>query len=70
MTMFLFHVLLVLLGSSYSLNNYAVKPVKSFLKSTWDLFGRVPNDDFLFRTSNLISPQLLTRTFTETVNKL
>lgn len=46
----------------------ALKPA-TLLKGAWDLFGRVPNDDFLFRTSTLVNPQLLTRSFTETVRQ-
>ena len=45
----------------------AFKPIKGLIKGAWDVFGRVPNDDFLFKTANLIDPKLLTRTFTETV---
>lgn len=43
------------------------KPLKGLIKGAWDVFGRVPNDDFLFRTADLVNPRLLSRTFTETV---
>lgn len=33
----------------------------------WDLYGRVPNDDFLFTTGKLADPNLLRRSFVETV---
>ena len=36
----------------------------------WDLYGRVPFDDFLFQTSNLIDPYLLKRSFVEAVSKV
>lgn len=33
----------------------------------WDLYGRVPNDDFLFSTYALTDPNLLKRSFVETI---
>ena len=56
---------LLLLGS-LGLSS-AFKPIKGLIKGAWDVFGRVPNDDFLFKTANLVDPKLLTRAFTETV---
>ncbi len=34
----------------------------------WDLFGRVPYDDWLFSTSRLIRPDLLRRSYVEAVS--
>jgi hypothetical protein len=34
----------------------------------WDLYGRVPHDDYLFSTRNLINPNLLKPTLIESVN--
>lgn len=34
----------------------------------WDLFGRVPYDNFLFKTSVLTNPNFLKRSFIETVS--
>lgn len=36
-------------------------------KLTWDLYGRVPHDDWLFTTSRLVEPNLLRRSFVEVV---
>lgn len=36
----------------------------------WDLFGRVPNDDWLFKTSSLLDPNLLKRSMVEAVSHL
>ena len=33
----------------------------------WDLYGRVPNDDWLFSTRSLTDPNLLKRSFVETI---
>uniref|UniRef100_A0A7S0XDE2 Uncharacterized protein n=1 Tax=Chromulina nebulosa TaxID=96789 RepID=A0A7S0XDE2_9STRA len=33
----------------------------------WDLYGRVPFDDFIFKTSNLIDNNLLRRSMTEAI---
>jgi hypothetical protein len=34
----------------------------------WDLYGRVPHDDWLFSTRRLASPDLLKRSFPEMVS--
>lgn len=36
----------------------------------WDLFGRVPNDDWLFSTGRLVNPNLLKRSFPEAVSSV
>ena len=56
---------LLLLGS-LGLSS-AFKPIKGLIKGAWDVFGRIPNDDFLFKTDNLVDPKLLAQTFTEMV---
>jgi hypothetical protein len=33
----------------------------------WDLYGRVPHDDWLFKTSRLAHPDILRQTFTESL---
>eukprot|EP00128_Syssomonas_multiformis_P013998 Colp12_sorted_trinity150504_noHs@4283 len=35
----------------------------------WDIFGRVPYDDWLFTTSKLTDPNLLKRSFVEAINQ-
>ena len=55
---------LLLLGSIGLLSAF---PIKGLIKGAWDVFGRIPNDDFLFKTDNLVDPKLLARTFTEMV---
>ena len=42
-------------------------PGSSIPTKGWDLYGRVPHDDFLFSTSALISSKLLKRSIVEAV---
>ena len=42
-----------------------IKPSTTY----WDLYGRVPYDDWLFTTSHLTNPDLLKRSFVEAVSQ-
>jgi hypothetical protein len=58
-------------GSVFSL----FMPLKKAIADTtstisgWDLYGRVPYDDFLFSSWRLTDPNILKRSFAEAVNE-
>jgi hypothetical protein len=61
-----FLVLSFLMLSTFFVNN-ARAAFGSAIRG-WDLYGRVPYDDWLFKTENLISSDLLKRSYVEAVS--
>ena len=54
-----------------SLVSFLISPIKAYATTNingWDLYGRVPHDDWLFRTKALMDSNLLKRSIVESVS--
>ncbi|RYH26033.1 hypothetical protein EON65_14905 [archaeon] len=65
--MHLSSVMLVAISTILVKAKVSAAAAKSSIKG-WDLYGRVPFDDWLFSTERLINPNLLKKSYVEAVS--